>query len=266
MLDSTWLQWLHDHSLIQDGGYSLLLALLGALCIGLSKSGLAGTATLTVVLMAEAFGAKPSVGLVLPLLITADMMGYWINRHAGSWLSVWPMTPPAMLGVLCGWWLLDRIDNHQARFIIGCLIIVLLAFKLVLDQKRDQLLALTSHRSFTISMGFTAGVVTMLANAAGPIMTIYLLAQGLEKKVWLGTFSRFFLFINLFKLPFSTNVGLIHRASLITNLILLPMVVLGVLMGWLILKRINQQTFEWLLFALTLGAAIWLLVAPYLSH
>jgi uncharacterized membrane protein YfcA len=235
------------------------LAVIGALCIGLSKSGLAGTATLTVVLMAEAFGAKTSVGLVLPLLIAADIMGYWINRKAGSWTVVWPMTPPAIAGVLVGWWLLDRIDNVQARFVIGCLIILLLVFKLLLDNKKDQLLALTTHRSFTLSMGFTAGVVTMLANAAGPVMTVYLLAQRLEKSVWLGTFSRFFLFINLFKLPFSTHVGLIHKASLITNLILLPAVVLGVLIGWVILKRINQQNFEWLLFILTFSAAIWLI-------
>jgi uncharacterized protein len=258
--DSTWLEWLHQHSMFHGDWSTVALALIAALCIGLSKSGLAGTATLTVVLMAKAFEAKASVGLVLPLLIAADIMGYFINRKAGSWKPVIAMAPPAIAGVVLGWWLLDRIDNITARPLIGWLIIALLAFKLLLDARKDQFLKLTESAAFSSSMGFLAGVVTMLANAAGPVMTVYLLAQRLEKPVWLGTFSRFFLFINLFKVPFSANLAIINPASLMTNLLLLPAVILGVLSGWLILKRIPQQSFEWLLFVLTLVAAAWLIV------
>ena len=110
-------------------------------------------------------------------------------------------------------------------------------------------------------MGFLAGVVTMLANAAGPVMTVYLLAQHLEKKEYLGVFSRFFLFINLFKVPFSADLGIINPRSLTTNLVLLPCVVVGILLGWQILKRIPQKPFEWTLFVLTLIAALWLVSA-----
>jgi uncharacterized membrane protein YfcA len=260
MLDSTWLQWLYERSLFDGDTQRLVLAVIGALCIGLSKSGLAGTATLTVVLMAQAFGAKESVGLVLPLLIAADVMGYLINRKAGSWAPVWRMAPPALAGVVLGWLLLDRIDNSLARPVIGWLIVGLLGFKLVLDARKEQFLRLTQHAGFAASMGFLAGVVTMLANAAGPVMTVYLLAQRLEKAVWLGTFSRYFLFMNLMKVPFSANLKIINEPSLVTNLILLPVVVIGVLLGWAILKRIPQQAFEWLLFALTLIAAGWMIV------
>jgi uncharacterized membrane protein YfcA len=72
--------------------------------------------------------------------------------------------------------------------------------------------------------------------------------------------SRFFLFINLFKVPFSSNLGIINTPSLMTNLILLPAVIAGILIGWQVLKRLPQKPFEWLLFSLTLVAAIWLLV------
>ncbi|MBL9114962.1 MAG: sulfite exporter TauE/SafE family protein [Verrucomicrobiaceae bacterium] len=258
MFDSTWLQWLHQHSLLPQDGLLVALAFAAALCIGLSKAGLAGTATLTVVLMAKAFGAKPSVGLVLPLLIVADIMGYFINRKGGSWKPVWRMAAPAMLGVAIGWWLLDRIDAEVARPVIGWLIIGLLGFKLLLDWKKDTFLALTEHKAFAWFMGWLAGVVTMLANAAGPVMTVYLLSQRLEKKEWLGVFSRYFLFINLFKVPFSRNLGIINSPSLITNLILLPAVILGIILGWWILKRIPQKPFEWLLFVLTAIAALWI--------
>jgi uncharacterized membrane protein YfcA len=83
----------------------------------------------------------------------------------------------------------------------------------------------------------------------------------LEKKEHLGVFSRFFLFINLFKVPFSADLGIINPRSLATNLVLLPCVVVGILLGWQILKRIPQKPFEWTLFILTLIAAIWLVAA-----
>ena len=254
------IDWIHSHTLLPADGWILLLALFGALCIGLSKSGLAGTATLNVVLMAKIFGAKPSVGIVLPMLIVADFMGFLINRGGGSWRQIVPMIPAAIVGVFAGWFLLDQVDNGTARIVIGVLILGLLAFNVVLNRQREQLLALTRHRTFTWGMGWVAGVSTMLANAAGPVMTVYLLAQRLEKKEHLGVFCRFFLFINLFKLPFSGSLGLVTGPSLMTNLVLLPGVIAGIVLGWQILRRIKQDAFESVLAWLTAFAAVWLIV------
>ena len=254
------MDWLAGHTLLPADGWILLLALLGAMCIGLSKAGLAGTATLNVVLMAKIFGAKASVGLVLPLLIVADFLGFLLNRKGGSWRQILPMVPPAIAGVVLGWWLLDRIDNNVARMTIGWIILALLGFNLVLRRKRAELLELTRHRTFSWGMGFLSGTVTMLANAAGPVMTVFLLSQRLEKKEHLGVFCRFFLFINLFKLPFSRSAGIITAPSLATNLVLLPGVVLGILLGWQILKRIQQDAFEGTLAWLTAFAATWLII------
>lgn len=251
--------WINSHTLLPDDGWMLLLALFGALCIGLSKSGLAGTATLNVVIMAKIFGAKPSVGIVLPMLIVADLMGFLINRKGGSWKQILPMVPAAVVGVIIGWFMLDHVDNSTARIVIGWLILSLLAFNVVLHRRREQLLELTRHRTFTWGMGFVSGVSTMLANAAGPVMTVYLLAQRLEKKEHLGVFCRFFLFINLFKLPFSGSLGLVTEKSLMTNAVLLPGVIAGILLGWQILKRIQQNAFENVLAWLTAFAAVWLI-------
>jgi uncharacterized membrane protein YfcA len=253
------MHWIQEHTLLPANGWLLLLALLGALCIGLSKSGLAGTATLNVVIMAKIFGAKPSVGIVLPMLIVADFMGFLINRKGGSWKQILPMVPAAVIGVVIGWLLLDQVDNSTARIVIGWLILSLLAFNVVLNRRREQLLELTRHRTFTWGMGFVSGVSTMLANAAGPVMTVYLLAQRLEKKEHLGVFCRFFLFINLFKLPFSGSLGLVTGPSLMTNVVLLPGVIAGILLGWQILKRIQQNAFENVLAWLTAFAAVWLI-------
>ena len=169
------------------------------------------------------------------------------------------MAPPAIAGVIAGWWCLDMIDNATASVVIGWLIIGLLGFKLLLDWKQQELLALTEHHSFAWGIGLCACVTTMLANAAGPVMTVYLLSRRLDKREHVGVFTRFFLFINLFKVPFSANLGIINARSLSTNLVLLPAVVLGIFIGWQILRRLPQKSFEWLLFALTLIAAAWLI-------
>jgi uncharacterized membrane protein YfcA len=258
------LDWIQGHTLLPADGWILLLALFGALCIGLSKSGLAGTATLNVVIMARIFEGNTSVGIVLPMLIVADFMGFLINRKGGSWRQILPMVPAAVIGVLIGWvagkFFLDPDDKQTPRIVIGVLILALLAFNVLLHHRREQLMALTRHRTFTWGMGFISGVTTMLANAAGPVMTVYLLAQRLEKKEHLGVFCRFFLFINLFKLPFSGNLGLVTGPSLMTNLVLLPGVVAGIVLGWQILKRIKQDAFESVLAWLTAFAAVWLIV------
>jgi uncharacterized membrane protein YfcA len=210
--------------------------------------------------MAKIFDAKPSVGIVLPMLIVADLMGYLINRQGGSWKQIVPMIPAAVAGVLIGWVLLDQVDNGTARIVIGVLILALLAFNVVLHRRREQLLALTRHSTFTWGMGGVAGVSTMLANAAGPVMTVYLLAQRLEKRnTWASSAGSSSSSISSNCRSAATS-GSVTGQTLMTNLVLLPGVVAGILLGWQILKRIRQDAFESVLAWLTAFAAVWLIV------
>jgi uncharacterized membrane protein YfcA len=249
------LDWLTQHTLIHTQE-ALMLAAIGALLIGMAKAGLAGCGLMSVLLFANAFGAKTSTGVVLPLLITADFMGYYLLRGGGKWRQIIPLVPPAIAGIVIGWWLLDRLDNHVARITIGWIILALVLLKLVIDWKREQLKEMHKHPLFTGAMGVLAGAVTMLANAAGPVMTVYLLAKRFEKSEYLGVFTRFFLFINLVKVPFSANIGLINGPSLVTNLVLLPAVVLGAVIGWRVVKVMSQRVFEWVVFAFAIVAAL----------
>lgn len=251
---------LFTSTLIHDP-HALTLALVGAALIGMAKAGLAGCGLAAVVLFADAFGAKDSTGVVLPLLIAADFMGFaLLRRGGGTWRQIWPLVPPACVGVVIGWWLLDRLDNTLAKHVIGWVILSLLALKLLLDWQRHRLAELHRHPVFVNSLGAAAGVTTMLANAAGPVMTVYLLAHRFGKGDYLGIFTRFFLFMNLFKVPFSAQIGLINGPSLLTNLLLLPAVVLGVGIGWRTVKVMSQTVFEWVVFVFALVAALKLVV------
>ena len=61
------------------------LFILAALCTGLAKAGLSGVSLISVFVIAELFGAKSSIGVVLPMLIAADLMVFPAYRKYASW-------------------------------------------------------------------------------------------------------------------------------------------------------------------------------------
>ncbi len=234
-------------------------ALFAAWCIGLAKSGLAGAAMLNVLVMAAIFGALPSVGIVLPLLIVADLLVYRLFRRHGSWRQVGTFAGPAVVGVVIGWLLLGRIDDDQARVLIGSLILAMLGLKLVTGVARGAVERIAGSGWFHWGCGIGVGVATIVANAAGPISALYLLVRKTGKLEFLGWSARFYLLINLIKIPFLLQLGLIHGQSLAVNLYLAPAVVLGVLSGSWLIHRLPQMWFEWLMIGSALLAAVRLL-------
>ena len=113
---------------------------------------------------------------------------------------------------------------------------------------------------FAWLMGGFAGVTTMLANAAGPVISLYLLAARLPKMEFVGTSAWIFLLLNISKLPFSYRLGLISADSLSLNLYLAPAVIAGVLTGRWLLKTVPQNWFEQLLLLFAAVASIKLLM------
>ena len=108
-----------------------MLALLAALCIGISKAGFGGVSMISVFLLADIYGAKASVGIALPLLIVADLTVYPLFRKFGSWRPVWKLLPPTLCGIFAGWWLLGRIDDQMARRAIGLVVLAMVLLQAV---------------------------------------------------------------------------------------------------------------------------------------
>jgi uncharacterized membrane protein YfcA len=150
--------------------------LISGVCIGLSKAGLGGMAMVSVALMAQFFG-KDSIGIVLPLLIIADLMVYPRLSRAGSWKDVRPLLAPAVIGVLLGALLVGVLDDTTARKAIGWPLIVMIVMKVGMDRLFTKARDWHKIPFFHTGCGLMAGIVTMLANAAGPITTLYLLEK-----------------------------------------------------------------------------------------
>jgi uncharacterized membrane protein YfcA len=205
--------------------------------------------------------SKQASGLVLPLLIFGDFVAVFSYRKHTQWHYLWRLFPWTAAGVVLGYFTLGRISDHTARILIGWIIVSLAAlsfwrrFAAPNEEK-----AASFHWSVGAVIGMTAGFITLIANAAGPLMAIYLVAMRLPKMEYVGTAAVFFMLLNLFKVPFMVDLGLITTQSFSFNLMLAPAVLLGALAGRWLLKHVNQKLFEQLVLLLSALGGILLIL------
>lgn len=229
------------------------LAALGALLVGVAKTGITGLSLIFVSIFAGIMPARRSTGLVLPLLLVGDVVAVLSYRRHAQWRHLWRLFPWAGAGVVIGWFALGRMDERQARFSIGAIILGLAVLYLVRRFRRDG--GGEEHAVwFAPVIGVLAGFTTLVANAAGPLTVIYMLAMRLPKMEYMGTTAVFFLVLNLFKMPFMVGLGLVTRDSLAASLVLAPAVLAGTWIGRWLLGWINQRVFETIVLVLALVA------------
>lgn len=223
-------------------------AAIGCLLTGLSKGGLPGVGNLTVLIFASIFEPKASVGLLLPILISADVVAVIVYRRTVDWRSLWRLWPWMALGVVVGTLLFGAISSAGIGRVIGFVVLAMTALQILrksLSRRSPDSVARLSpqNRIYSACMGLTGGVATMLANAAGPVGQLFLLSAGLPKTVFVGTSAWIFFLINVFKLPFQAYLGILHLSSLSVSLRLMPFAIAGALIAPAVVHRINEQWF-----------------------
>ncbi len=238
-----------------------VVLLFGSVVVGLSKTGIAGLAILTVALFASVLPARESTGVLLLLLICGDLIAVPLYRRHAVWSHLWKLCPWVAAGVLLGFFTMGQLQGDRAfQRMIGGILLGMVAVhvwrqrQLARDPERTN--DRFPHRTwFAALMGAMAGFTTMVANAAGPVMILYMLSMQLPKMEFMGTGAWFFLAVNLFKVPFSYRLDLITPPSLMLDVKLAPTVILGAVLGRLLIGHINQRLFEILALALTVIAA-----------
>ncbi|HUV64615.1 MAG TPA: sulfite exporter TauE/SafE family protein [Sedimentisphaerales bacterium] len=230
-----------------------------AVVVGVSKTGMPGLGILPVPLMALAFSTRESTGLLLGLLILADLFAVTYHRRNARWPLVLRLLPAALAGIVAGYFGLRVINDQQLKPIIGGIVLVMLGLNYWRTRAGGEEAPIPAQWWFAVALGFMAGVTTMMANAAGPVMIIYLLAMRLPKVEFVGTSAWFFFVVNWLKVPFSANLDLMTAESVKLNLTMLPFIAAGALLGILVLKRIPQKAFTMIVQILAAVAAVRLL-------
>ena len=209
-----------------------------AIGIGMAKTGLGGLGMIVVPVMANIFGAKSSTGILILLLIMADFFGVrYYHMHADMRQLV-KLIPSTIIGIVTGVFVGDQISDEHFQLL---LVIVIISGVLMTVIKVE----IEENKIFSIIVGFLGGFITMIGNAAGPIMAIYFLSMGFNKNTFIGTAAWFFLFVNLFKVPFHVFIwDTIDLDILLFDLCLFPLILIGAIIGVWIVKKIPERPYK----------------------
>ncbi|WP_369371381.1 sulfite exporter TauE/SafE family protein [Promicromonospora sp. Populi] len=244
---------------------------IAALLMGLAKTGLPPLGALGAAVIASVLPPVPAAGVALPLLIVGDLVAVSTYGRAVRWRVLRALLPSVALGLLIGFAALRWAPPDVSARIVGALLLLAGLGDLVrqLAARRAALPDADAappptrlrDRIARTALGATAGVSTMIANAGGPPMSLYLLRAGVSRAGLLGTVALFFLTVNLAKLPFSASLGLVSADSLHVSLVLFPGLVAGLLLGRLVAHRLSGPAFSTAVLIATALAGARLLLA-----
>lgn len=235
---------------------SWALVMLGAFAVGLGKGGIPGVGNLAVVLFAMVFDPKASVGLLLPVLITADVVAVTVYRRHVEWYYLLRLLPWLAVGIGMGYFVFDWLSTTGFQRLIGSIVLIMALMRML---KLGQVVP--HHFLFRSGMGITGGFATMVANAAGPVAQIYFLSIGLPKMAFIGTGAWCFFIVNVAKVPLQMDLGIIHFESLRMSLALAPLAVIGALLAPRIVRFIPQKQFEILVWFFIVAMGLKLVIA-----
>lgn len=236
-------------------GQWIILALSGLL-IGMSKTGISGVGLMVVPLLANSFGGRPSVGLLLPILIFADIFAVsWYNRHA-QWKHIFRLIPWAFAGIIAATFIGKNISDQSFNRLLAVLVIGGIGI-LIWQDIRAGKLKIPESRWFAGSMGLLGGFSTMIGNAAGPVMALYLLSMRLPKNSYIGTGAWFFFIVNVSKVPLHVwSWKTISRTSFLLDVLMIPAIAAGAFLGIWLVRLLPEKFYRILVIATTLLSAV----------
>lgn len=245
-----------------------LLLAAAAMLVGISKTAIPGINTLSIAAFAAVLPARSSTGALLILLLLGDAFALLSYRKYAHWPTLLRLIPAVVVGLALGALFLALADDGWVRRVIGVSLLFVVGFTLWQRARRaagptapEGGQVPDSGRLAAAGYGTLGGFTTMVANAGGPVMSMYFLAARFPVHAFLGTAAWFFAVINLTKLPISIGLGLITPELLTLDLVLAPGVILGAIIGRWIASRIKQRAFDWAVTVCTILGACYLLLA-----
>lgn len=243
--------------------FSIVQWLLLAVCamfIGMSKVGVPGISMIVVPTLAIIFGGRASTGILLPILMMADLFGVaYYHRHA-QWRYFWKLLPWALIGIGIALWVGKVVSDEWFKNLIAILVFGSIGLMVWKDRKKGTDF-FPDTLWFAASMGVLGGFATMIGNVAGPIFAIYLLAMHLPKNSFIGTGAWFFLVVNFLKFPLHIFVWkTINWSTLTLDLLLLPAIAVGAFLGIILVKKISDKTYRTAVIVVTALSAFLLLI------
>jgi len=221
------------------------------LIMGMSKGGfpISGVTLPLLILLWPEQGqaARSAVAFMLPLLCMMDIVGVFLYRGKPDWSHLKKLVPMTVCGVIVASILFVSdtgisFSDRTLKLVIGILGLGFTAWQMSLKRMSGKKNISNQHSRFRAPWyGFFAGFTSTIAHAAGPVMQMYFLPTGLAKTQFAATTVYFFLFLNAIKLiPFAL-LGRFSKDQLVANLWLLPIIPVGVYLGYTFVRIMREQ-------------------------
>ncbi|MGE5428591.1 MAG: TSUP family transporter, partial [Methylococcaceae bacterium] len=154
-------------SSLDVSAFEWLIVLICGMLIGMSKVGVPGVSMIVVPALAFIFGAKQSTGVLLPILMMADLFGVaYFHRHA-NWTHLVKVLPWAVVGLFIALWVGKMVNDEQFKNLIAILVFISIGLMLWQDKHKGTHL-FPDKWWFSAFMGILGGFATMIGNVAGP--------------------------------------------------------------------------------------------------
>lgn len=230
-----------------------------AMTYGMAKTGISNLGMATIPITVLFFGGKLSSGIVLPMLLMADIMAVmYYNKHA-NWKILFRILPWALLGVVLATILGTWVDDEA--FIKIMAVILTGSTLLMVWREYRGFKYIPTHWSFVIVMGVMAGFTSMIGNMAGVVTSLFFLTIQLHKTSFIGTGAWFYFVVNCSKMPFHIFFWkTINFSTILIDLYCLPAIVAGAALGIFLIKRVSNDFFRKMTIGLCLLAALLLLI------
>ena len=229
-------------------GISLVIIILGMSRGGLPITGVA-LPLLVLIWPEQGQAARSAVSFMLPLLCAMDLVGVTLYRGKPDWLHIRMLMPATAVGILSASVLFVAdggisVSDRMLKLIIGLLGLAFTFWhfwgRRLFLQSGAELVNTPNRARF---YGFWGGLVSTITHAAGPVMQMYFLRTGLAKTQFAATTIYFFLFLNAIKLIPFTLLGRFSKEQLIVDLKMLPLIPIGVLAGYFIVRSMEEQQY-----------------------
>ena len=239
--------------------YELALLSLVAVLVGMAKTGIQGVGMIAIPVLAIVFGGKASTGLILPILIVADLFAVYYYRQHANWVYLKKLVPFTLIGIALGTAIGNTVNDSVFTGVMAVIIFLSLGLMVWRERKAD--IKIPTSIWFAGTIGVAGGFATMVGNLAAPVMALYLLSMQLPKNQFIGTAAWFFLVVNLLKVPLHVFIWeTITWSTILIDLALVPGVALGALMGVWLVKRIPEIGYRWFVIVMTAASALAMLL------
>ncbi|MGB7654218.1 MAG: sulfite exporter TauE/SafE family protein [Novosphingobium sp.] len=236
--------------------FTLAMAVLAVVVLGLAKGGLAGLGALATPLLALAIAPASAAALLLPVLLVQDVVSVWSYRRTWSgWIIGW-MLPGALVGVVLASLFAAAVPEDQVLLALG-LITALFGLYRLWAERGGRIVAASSSPGWIGTLfGAACGFTSQIAHAGGPPFQMWVTPRKLPHQTFVGTSSITFAAINWMKVPSYLALGSFNRAVLEAAGLLMPLAIAATFAGVWLVRRMNSARFYTLVYLLMIALGL----------